>query len=146
VLGGYFILLAIAIFTHQAPGGPLALPFWVIAAGLISLFYTACLVFPAVAIAEWLVGKLPTRRFIAQIPVSMLVLAVLVFGIAFGSRLWLSDTQSSLLQLTRYPLQIVILLFVPLGYYWWIAKTVEGSNRGIRKIVRNRLLNERIKN
>ena len=131
VIVGYIILLIVALITHQGPGGPLTLPFWAIAAGIICLLYTACIVFPAVAVSELISTRLPAHQLLAQIPISMLVLAMLVFGLAYGSSLVLIDTDSPLLQLIRHPLKITIFLCLPLGYYWWIAKTAQRSMRGL---------------
>lgn len=70
----YFTLLVVAIASNSGPGGLIALPFWAVAAGIFSLFYTACLPFPAVLIAELISQRLRSHQILASVLISTIAL------------------------------------------------------------------------
>ncbi len=125
VVIAYFTLLIVAIVTNSGLGGPLSLPFFIAAAGVLSLFYTACLIFPSVALAELISQRIHSHKYLAQALLSTLMLAILIFILAIGFRTIDNFESPTLLELANYPVQIFLVLCLPLGFYWLATKTVQ---------------------
>lgn len=121
----YFALLVVAVISNSGLGSPVALPFWVAVSFLTSIFYTAFLLFPSVVIAETISLPFGKWRHIAQVPISTLVLALLVFALTFIASLTLNHTAFNVRQWVNYSLMAMLVLAVPLGIYWWTMKLVQ---------------------
>jgi hypothetical protein len=131
VIVAYFILLIIAIVSNTGRGSPIALPLWMVAAGILSLFYTACLLFPSVIIAELIPQRLHSYRLLAEVLISTLILSFLVLALTYGIRQMPDYSSSPLMGLGRHPVKIFLALCLPLGLYFWTAKAVQAITMGI---------------
>jgi hypothetical protein len=117
----YFALLLWAVLTGGGVGGPLAYP-----VGLLFLFASATisslvLLFPSTALAAWF-SRRCALPVLAQIPISVTVLAVLCFTAvavagAAGRQPFCRDLSVS------FGILFAVHL-LPLGLYWWIAQSV----------------------
>ncbi len=133
----YFVLLLIAIIGNMSLGGILALPFWIIVAGIVSLLYTTCLLFPAVFLAELITQRYQLHPILVQIPISVTMLVALVYILAYGFRQLFSDANTQLYHFANCPLYIFLFLCFPLGLYWWTAKIVQMTGRGFIALYKN---------
>jgi|GEM_PF-6688541 hypothetical protein len=120
----YVGLVIFAIVTDSGLGGPLALPFWMLAAFVASILYTAFLLFPSVWLAEIVSRRFGKWQLLAQIPISTITLAVFVFASSLLLNLY-ANTPNSPLQMLNDPVYIFAALLIPLGVYWWTAKLIE---------------------
>jgi hypothetical protein len=127
----YFALLVVAIASNSGLGGLIALPFWAVAAGILSLFLTACLLFPAVPIAELISQRLRSHQIFTSALISTIALVALVYTLTSGVRLLFNNAKFPLFQFANYPLQIFLALCLPLGLYWWTTKATQASVTGI---------------
>jgi hypothetical protein len=127
----YFILFFAAIITNTDLGGPLALPLFIVIAGILSLIYTTLLLFPAVLIAELISQRLRTHQLIAQILLSTISLALLIILISYGIHFIPNYENYPFLSLANYPVQIFLVLCIPLGFYFCITKIVQAITTGI---------------
>lgn len=119
----YVGLFIVAIVTNSGPGGPLALPFWMLAAFVVSLLYTACLLFPSVWIAEMISHRFGKWHFVWEIFISTLVLGILIFATSFMlNGIYNRDGMNLILNNPGY---VFVALLIPLGIYWWTAKFVQ---------------------
>ncbi len=127
VVTAYFVLLLSAILGNFGLGSPVALPLWAAAVGIASLFYTVCLLFPAVLFAELVTQKLRSRQALAQALSSTVALAVLVILLTFIARQIIQDPDSLLFQLAEHSVPIFLALCIPLGLYWWVTKVAQAA-------------------
>lgn len=117
----YFALLLWAVFTDSGIGGPLAYP-----AGLLFFFVATTaasltLLLPSTAIAEWFVRR-RGFPFLAQIPVSVVTLALLcLVAVGIASAI---GSQPTLHGVSVGFGVLFLALLVPLGIYWWAAQSV----------------------
>jgi hypothetical protein len=121
----YFLLLMIAIITNTTLGGPLSLPFWALFLLIVSIIYTVALLFPSVLIAEIAARSFGKWQHVAQIPISTLILAVLVFIASLIVRQNPSLAANEYLTWANYPWIVFLCLLIPLGIYWWVMKIVQ---------------------
>ena len=132
----YFVLFAYAILTNQGLGSPIAYPIWLLVALIASLLYTACLLFPSVALGELVSKRIGKWKYPAQVIVSSFILAIFVFGLdliwhnrstmaGFDLRQWLTDSAL-----------VFGVLLIPLGIYWWTCKVVQAGT-GLPRLIFN---------
>lgn len=121
----YFVLFVIAIFTNSRLGSPVALPLWALIIFLLSVLYTVILLFPSVVLAETIARIFGKWQHIAQIPISTLFLAVLVFVTSSLVRIFFYDSVINFLYWVDYPIIIFLGLTIPLGIYWWSMKIAQ---------------------
>jgi hypothetical protein len=116
----YFALLLWSMFTDGGLGGPLAYP-----AGLLFFFVAATvaslvLLFPSTALAEWFARR-HAFPILAQIPISVAILALLCFGIV---TLTAAVGAPSSFQGVSIGFGILFIAhLLPLGFYWWAAQS-----------------------
>jgi hypothetical protein len=116
----YGTLLLWAIVSNSGLGGPLAYP-----GGLLFVAVTAavaCLVlfFPATVAAE-LICRRRALPILAQIPVSVAVLAALCF--AEGMIVHASTAAMPFgASVSSFIAWLFILSLLPIGFYWWVAQ------------------------
>jgi hypothetical protein len=120
----HLLLLAVAIVTGGGLGSPIALPGWSLIVSAIAAGYTIFLLFPSVCLAELITCKFSTYRHLLQIPISMIILAVLVFLFAIFpvrvSRLWPPES-------IKIVFIVFLLLLLPLGLYCWSMKFAQAA-------------------
>jgi hypothetical protein len=105
----YFALLIWAVIWNEPVGGPLGLPFGFFLLGAALLIAVVTILFPAVAIAEW-IGRNRGWNVFFQIPLSIALMAV-IHG------LW-STLSPGIPASERFRW-----LLLPLGLYWWISQS-----------------------
>lgn len=120
----YVGLVIFAIVTDSGLGGPLALPFWMLAAFVVNILYTTFLLFPSVWLAEIVSRRFGKWQLLAQIPISTISLAIFVFAASLLVNSY-ANAQNSPFELLNYPAYIFAALLIPLGVYWWTAKMVQ---------------------
>lgn len=121
----YVVLFVIAIITNSSLGSPIALPLWIAIIAVISVLYTAILLFPTALLAEAIARFFGKWQHIAQIPISTLVLLVLVYALSLIVRLHPNYSEIDILHWANHPLVIFLILTIPLGFYWWTMKIVQ---------------------
>jgi hypothetical protein len=119
----YVGLVMVAIVTASDLGGPLALPFWMLTALVVSILYTTFLLFPSVWIAEMISRRFGKWRFVWEIFISTIVLGILIFAATFVLNGIYNRDGMNLIR--NNPGYVFIALLIPLGIYWWTAKLVE---------------------
>ncbi len=120
---GYFVLLLIAIVFNQGIGGPLALPFFVIAAGIAGLGtgFLACL--PVTGLSEILCRKMGRVGLLIQIPVALALMLVPVVALTaylamrWGMTLWGGMGLIGFAMLAS---------MYSLGIYWLVLRFADG--------------------
>jgi hypothetical protein len=125
LLVAYFALFVIAVFTNSGLGSPIALPLWAIFVIVVSILYTAVLLFPSTFIAEIITRSFGKWQHIAQIPLSTLVLLILVYALSVVVRLLPNYLELNFLHWANYPFFAFLVLSIPLGIYWWTMKAVQ---------------------
>ena len=115
---GYFVLLVAALITNSGVGIPVALPLWLLLSLGLSIAYTTFLLFPSVLMAEMLSPIFGKGQYVVQIPLSMLMLALSIFIVT-------QLVQDSNALNWIGPKALFVFLLIPLGLYWWTAKTVQ---------------------
>ena len=125
LLIAYFVLYIIAIFTNSGLGSPIALPLWMIFVIVVSVLYTALLLFPSTFIAEIMSRSFGKWQHIAQIPLSTLVLLAFVYALSLMVRILPNYLELNILHWANYPLVVFLILTIPLGIYWWTMKAIQ---------------------
>ena len=123
----YFVLLAIALVTNSGLGGLVALPFWTVFTFVISVLYTAILLFPSASLAEAIARVFGKWQHIAQIPISISVLLILVHALSLLVRRHPDFSEMNILHWANYPIVVSLILTIPLGIYWWTLKFVQAG-------------------
>jgi hypothetical protein len=121
----YVVLFILAIITNSDPGGPLSLPFGIVLTGTAAVLYTALLLFPAVAMADFISRHLRGWRQMMGLPIALLNLLVLIFAAASIIRLYPGYENTFGLMLADDPAAVVLVLTLPLAVYWWTTKIVQ---------------------
>jgi hypothetical protein len=124
---GYFVLVVIAIFSNSGVGSPIALPFWTVFVFVTSILYTAILIFPSVLIAETISHIFGKWQHIAQIPISTLTLAMLIYATVFIVRHYPNYPEIVSLHWADHPFILFLILAIPLGIYWWTMKIAQAG-------------------
>ena len=115
----YFLLLAIAVFSDQGIGGPLALPAGLIAVIASCMFLGWGVFAPASAIGAIFCALLKLPR-LAAIPIVTVAAFVLSYLIYWGYiELVTTHSMPSLWIILK---NFAIFLSVPLGIYWWLTE------------------------
>ncbi|HSK77886.1 MAG TPA: hypothetical protein VLQ45_15655 [Thermoanaerobaculia bacterium] len=133
----YAALLAWAVVTNEGLGGPLAYPGGLVAAAITAAVTSLVLFLPATALAEWICRR-SHWPFLAQIPVSVAVLAAVCVPVALGVQL-LREVPASAASVLQSAALLFTLSLVPIGFYWWVAQTgslVRERFRGISRWLR----------
>ncbi|MEA2337276.1 MAG: hypothetical protein QOE82_1283 [Thermoanaerobaculia bacterium] len=138
----YAVLILWAIVTNGGLGGPLAYPAGLFVIVLVAAAAAIALFFPATAAAE-LIGRRWKVPFLAQIPVTVGVLAVLCLPAAIGVERFWSQAPSP-----RSVATLAVWLFglslLPVGFYWWVAQSGTLLFKAVRALQRGRLLKNRL--
>lgn len=115
----YFLLLLWAVLFDGGIGGPLALPFMLVAGFLASLSWTVLALFPVAATAEWISARWIRGSFLWQIPVAS---GLLVLWLAFlgGAHALLAGR--GLAEGASSGAAAAAVLAIPLGAYWWLLQ------------------------
>jgi hypothetical protein len=133
---------SLAIVTNGGLGGPLAYPAGLFVIVLVAAAAAIALFFPATAAAE-LIGRRWKVPFLAQIPVTVGVLAVLCLPAAIGVERFWSQAPSP-----RSVATLAVWLFglslLPVGFYWWVAQSGTLLFKAVRALQRGRLLKNRL--
>ena len=115
----YFVLLLVAVFHGGGIGSPIAYPIGLVILASGSLIVGLTLLFPATAVAEWIVTrrKLP---ILAQIPLSIasLGLLCLIVAVILPSH----SSATTLPDLFARGAMLFGLMLPPMGVYWWTAQ------------------------
>ncbi len=120
----YFVLFVVAVVTNQELGGPLTIVFLPVVAFLIALVIAAFCFYPATAIAEWLCAKKKWNLF-AQIPISSSLLFLeMIFIVIFSP--FENGNDFSTAKTIESAFIGFLLLAIPLGFYWWTLKSIDG--------------------
>lgn len=126
----YVVLFLMAIIGNLPLGSPVFLPLSVTAIFVISMLYTTLFLFPSVWFSEmvsWRFDWHPLTQILLSTG-TLFVLVHLVLGVLQllpdYERLWW-------LYFANHPLVISLALCLPLGLYWWSAKTIELSTWGV---------------
>jgi uncharacterized membrane protein YhaH (DUF805 family) len=85
------------------------------------------LVFPSAFLAEAIARVFGKWQHIAQIPISILVLLLLVHALSLMARRQPDYSELNILHWANYPLIIFLILTIPLGIYWWTMKFVQAG-------------------
>lgn len=111
---GYFGLLAWAFLSGQPLGGPLALPFVLLGAIVLSGLSVSVVLLPSTLLAELLARacRWPT---LAEIPVSTALSVAICTTTGAFAGFFLATVGQGL----RFGFVWAIALLVPLGAYWW---------------------------
>ncbi|HVJ45384.1 MAG TPA: hypothetical protein VM511_03290 [Luteolibacter sp.] len=117
----YFVALLWAIIWNEPVGGPLALPFGFLALAVIMSIVVVTTLFPTVALTEW-IGKKRGWPILAQIPISIVMMAVLLTLFYGGLLLWEGFGMTHVSWITTC-LEHFLFSLIPLGMYWWIAQS-----------------------
>jgi len=129
----YFVLFLVAIVGNLPLGSPAVMPLSVLAMFLISLIYTAILLFPSVALSECMSRRLKWSPFI-QIPLSTGVMVGLVYLISVIFQRLPGYERQEWLHFASHPFITCLALCLPLGLYWWSAKAIELSTWGVSSL------------
>jgi hypothetical protein len=120
-IAAYAGLFAYAAVAGEDLGGPLTLPFLIVATIIGCTGAAALVFFPATTLAEWADVKAAWPR-LAQIPMVTLLAAAAV-TIEVMAIAWLQD--ASLARGARASLVIFAILLIPLGIYWWSLQAAD---------------------
>jgi hypothetical protein len=123
----YFVLFIIALVTNSGLGGLAALPFWTVVIYVISVLYTAILLFPSAFLAEAIARVFGKWQLVAQIPISISVLFILVHALRLLVHRHPDCSEIEILHWANYPLAVSLILTIPLGIYWWTLKFVQAG-------------------
>lgn len=132
----YFILLIIAIIKDLYLGSPLALPLWMLIVTVISILYTSVLIFPSLAFAEFITRDLGRRQHLLQLPISFLIMAGLIFLVAYIIPAISTIRDDSIIQIFDSPHLFLLVLAIPLSLYWFASKAAYFGVHLIRKLLR----------
>ncbi len=127
----YFVLLAIAIVFNLGLGGPLALPFAIVVGGLLGLIAGPLILLPLTLLVEWVCGKLPLFKTLAQIPLSSLLLLVALLSLLVFAAF---ETQIPLGEFLLVSGFGVVGALFALGVYWWTLRVVDVLTWPLRQI------------
>ncbi len=116
----YFALLLWAVVSGGGIGGPLAYPVGLLLVFVLAAIVTALLLWPSAALAEW-IGRRSRLGILAQIPLSVAVLAVLSFTAAFIAHAFNHPYFAG--RFLSAGAVVFIVHLVPLGIYWWAAQS-----------------------
>jgi hypothetical protein len=116
----YFGLLIWAIAADSGIGGPLALPFMMLA-GLLAALGACALVFLPTTLAAEIVRRRAELQFFWEIPLAAVGSAVLCLVIVWLVR----STHAIDAHLIRDGALVWATLAVPLGAYWWSAPATD---------------------
>ncbi len=116
----YIALLVWAMITDSGIGSPLAYPAWLLFFFVAAMVGGLCLLFPSTALAEW-IAKRRALPIIAQIPISVAMLAVLCLAAVFMTAAL--GMQSSLHGFSIGFGVLFVAHLLPLGLYWWVSQS-----------------------
>jgi len=118
----YIVLLGISIFISSSSGISITLLLWPVFTFIVSIIYTAILLFPSVLIAEITSRIFGKWQRIAQIPVSCLFLILFIYGLCLLAHYYPNYSAITILHWADYPFILFLALAIPLGIYWWTIK------------------------
>jgi len=132
----YFVLLLVAIIWDLYLGSPVALPLWLLIIGVISILYTALLIFPSISLAEIITRGLGRRQHLLQLPIALSIMAGIVFlGMYIISEI--SNVRDNVIvQILDSPHILILVLAVPLSIYWFVTKTAYLGFSLIQRLLR----------
>ncbi len=120
---GYFVLLLIAIVFNQGIGSPLALPFFVIAAGIAGLGTGILACFPVTGLSEILCRKMGRVGLLIQIPVALLLMLLPVTALTgYLAMRWEMSLWGGM-GLVGFAM---LASMCSLGVYWLVLRFVDG--------------------
>lgn len=117
----YFALLVWAVLVGEPMGGPLAFPFMVLFAVVVSTISVGAALFPVTALTEWICRR---RRlgWPWQIPIATAVMGAGLLMVAVVA----AAVRGGSLGSTLAPAGIAfLLLLAPLGMYWWSVRSAD---------------------
>ena len=121
----YLLLFVIAILTNQPLGSLVALPLDSLIIFIVALIYTGFLLFPSIALAEWVSERLTAWKYLGQMVLATLILTLLTCS---GMLVWqhfFANSPFNWVQWLRESVLIILFLLIPLGIYWWVCKVAQ---------------------
>ncbi len=123
------LFLAAIVFNLKGSGSPVALPAWLVIIAVASAAYATLLLFPSVAFAEVVSSIFGKWRYVAQIPLSLLALALMLLA-----------SLGVVNQVTGVTFELpttFLGLALPRGLYWWTVRFVQAAFAGISTVARH---------
>ena len=117
-LAFWVVCFLYAAFTNQDLGSPMLSFILAVAVIAVACIYSLLILFPSVALSEYLSCFCGKWSHLAQIPIAVTVMAAIIYVLHFALTLINLNKESSIFAIINYPFAVILVLLLPLGLYW----------------------------